>query len=66
MSSHILSEVEQVADRIGVADGGRLIEELASGELRARARVGLEIDVSSPERAAALLAVLFKRIDRAS
>ncbi len=56
LSSHILSEVEHLADRIGIVHAGRLVEELGFGELRAKVRRHLEISVSQPERATALLA----------
>ncbi len=39
MSSHILTEVDRLATRIGIIHGGRLIEELEAGQLEAlRAR----------------------------
>ena len=56
MSSHILAEVAQLADRIGIVQEGRLLEELDRDQLRARERSYLEVDASEPERAAALLA----------
>jgi ABC-2 type transport system ATP-binding protein len=56
MSSHILAEVARLADRVGIVHGGKLIEELGSGELRAKARTYVAISVSSPERAISLLA----------
>lgn len=43
MSSHILAEVAQVADRIGIVHEGHLTEELDREELRARARPFLEV-----------------------
>jgi ABC-type multidrug transport system ATPase subunit len=54
VSSHILSEVAQLADRIGIIHQGRLIEGIRIGELDGTAR-GVELEVSEPERAAALL-----------
>ncbi|HKJ92996.1 MAG TPA: ABC transporter ATP-binding protein [Longimicrobiales bacterium] len=56
MSSHILAEVAHLADRIGIVHAGRLIEETEYDELRAKARAYLEITVSDPDRAVALLA----------
>lgn len=56
MSSHILAEVAQLADRIGVVHAGKLVEELGFEELRAKARLYLDVTVSQPERAVALLA----------
>ncbi len=43
MSSHILAEVAQLADRIGIVHEGRLTEELDRNELRARARPFIEV-----------------------
>jgi ABC-type multidrug transport system ATPase subunit len=45
MSSHLLDEVEQLADRIGIVNDGVLVEELSSGELRERGRLSIEVDV---------------------
>jgi len=56
MSSHILAEVAHVADRIGIIHEGRLVEELDRSQLAARERSYLEVVVSNPVRAAALLA----------
>lgn len=53
LSSHLLSEVEQVADRVGVLSEGRLIAEGHTEELRLRLRAGrwLELEVNEPARA---------------
>jgi ABC-type multidrug transport system ATPase subunit len=56
MSSHILAEVAHLADRIGIVHAGRLVEELGYEELRAKARLYVDVTVSQPERAIALLA----------
>jgi ABC-2 type transport system ATP-binding protein len=56
MSSHILAEVAHLADRIGIVDEGRLLEELDREELRVRERGHLRVGASEPERAARLLA----------
>lgn len=55
LSSHLLTEVEQVATRVGIINSGRLIMEATVGELRKRGRPALEVDVSHPEAAATLL-----------
>ena len=55
MSSHILAEVAHLADRIGILHEGRMVEELDVDELRARSRAYLDVGVSEPDRAAALL-----------
>lgn len=55
MSSHILGEVAQLAERIGIVHEGRLVEELSYDELRARCQSSLEVGVSDGIRATALL-----------
>ena len=52
LSSHILSEVQQLADRIGIIHQGRLLEEIGYQELRQRNREYLELRVSDAGRAA--------------
>jgi ABC-2 type transport system ATP-binding protein len=39
LSSHLMGEIEQVSDRVGVIRGGRLIAEGTVEELRGRARL---------------------------
>ncbi len=55
VSSHILSEVEQLADQIGVVHQGKLLEEISFAELRKRNRKYLEFQVSDDNKAAMLL-----------
>lgn len=55
LSSHILSEIAQLADRIGIIHEGRIVEDIRMDELRSRLRGTLEVVVSDPERAAGLL-----------
>lgn len=55
MSSHILAEVAHLADRIGIVHEGRLLQEIDFDDLRGKMRHRLEVEVSDPERAAALL-----------
>jgi ABC-2 type transport system ATP-binding protein len=55
MSSHILGEVAHLADRIGVVDRGRLLEELDRDQLREAERLYVEVRVTEPDRAAGLL-----------
>lgn len=52
LSSHILSEVQQLADTIGIIHEGRLLEEIGYEELRRRNREYLELRVSNTKRAA--------------
>jgi ABC-2 type transport system ATP-binding protein len=55
MSSHILTEVDRLATRIGIIHHGRLIEELQSQELEALRSRRLEVDVRDTGRALAAL-----------
>ncbi|WP_088833819.1 ABC transporter ATP-binding protein [Paenibacillus tyrfis] len=59
VSSHILSEVEQLADQIGVVHQGKLLEEISFEELRKRNRKYLEFQVSDDNKAAMLLEKYF-------
>jgi ABC-type multidrug transport system ATPase subunit len=55
MSSHILAEVAQLADRIGIVHEGRLLEELDREELSAKAREYVKVTVSDRVRAGSVL-----------
>ena len=55
MSSHILTEVDRLATRIGIIHDGRLIEELDAGQLAALRRRRLAVRTRDPERALQLL-----------
>jgi ABC-2 type transport system ATP-binding protein len=55
LSSHVLTEVAHLADRIGILHGGRLLQELDAGELKRRTRRHLDIRVNRPEQAAGVL-----------
>jgi ABC-type multidrug transport system ATPase subunit len=55
MSSHLLDEVEHLADRVGIVHGGRLVEEVDYGELRQNGRRAIEIDVDDVIRAEQIL-----------
>jgi len=52
ISSHLLSEIEQIATKIGIIHQGSLIEELDSKALQSKTRTCLEIHVSDEKRAA--------------
>ena len=56
VSSHILTEMAHLVDRIGIMHEGRLLEELDRDQLRAKERLYVEIGVSGPAQAATLLA----------
>lgn len=55
ISSHILSEVEQLADQLGIIHEGKLLEEISIGELHRRNRKYIEFRVSNDNKAAMLL-----------
>jgi ABC-type multidrug transport system ATPase subunit len=55
MSSHILSEVAHLADRIGILHEGRLLEGLDREQLEAKERRHVEVVTSDPTRARSLL-----------
>jgi ABC-2 type transport system ATP-binding protein len=56
VSSHILSEVERLATRIGIIHRGRLIEELDATDLERRRRRRLVVELRDPEAGRAALA----------
>jgi ABC-2 type transport system ATP-binding protein len=58
LSSHLLSEIEQVCSHVGVMRGGRLVAEGTLAELGAGAEPRLRVETPEPERAAAVLARL--------
>lgn len=55
MSSHILTEVAHLADRIGVVHEGRLLEELDRAAVRAKVRPYVDVQVDDGAAARSLL-----------
>src|SRR5699024_7847280 len=55
VTSHILSEIEQLATHMGIIHEGRLLEEIAFDKLRERNRNYLEFQVSDDNKAIMLL-----------
>lgn len=55
LSSHILTEVEQLADRVGIIHHGKLIDEISLEGLRDQGGEYIEIEVDSPAEALRLL-----------
>lgn len=56
MSSHILSELEQLATRFGIIADGRLIDEFSAAQLAERQITSVTIRTDDPAKAARLLA----------
>jgi ABC-2 type transport system ATP-binding protein len=56
LSSHILSEVERICDRVAIVDRGRLVAEGTLDELRSGGGNRLVVGASDPRRALRLLA----------
>lgn len=55
ISSHILSEIEQMADKVGIIDQGILVDELSMDEIRHRNRHYIRLMVSDMTRAVPIL-----------
>lgn len=55
ISSHLLSEVEHIADRIGVIAGGRLLKEISMEEIHAHRAEYVELLVDDVAQAARIL-----------
>jgi ABC-2 type transport system ATP-binding protein len=55
MSSHLLDEVEHLADRVGIVHAGSLVEEVDYRELRESGRLAIEIEVDDVVRAERVL-----------
>lgn len=55
MSSHLLDEVEHLADRVGIVHAGSLVEEVDLSQLRDNGRLAIEIEVDDVTRAERVL-----------
>lgn len=55
ISSHILSEIEQLADKMGIIHEGKLLEEISFEQLRRRNRQYMEFQVSNDNKASIIL-----------
>jgi ABC-2 type transport system ATP-binding protein len=55
MSSHLLDEVEHLADRVGIVHAGTLVEEVDVSQLRDNGRLAVEIEVDDVARAERVL-----------
>lgn len=63
ISSHILSEIEQLVDHLGIIHEGKLLEETEFDTLRKRNRKFLEFQVSNDNKVAMLLEKHFQIFD---
>nr|WP_066193476.1 ABC transporter ATP-binding protein [Gracilibacillus timonensis] len=63
VSSHILSEIEQLADHIGMIHEGKLLEEISFQQMKERNRKYLEFQVSNDHKAAMILEKHFGIVD---
>lgn len=63
ISSHILGEIEQLADIIGVMNEGKLIEEVTIEQLHKQCRQYIEFNVSNPTKAVNLLEMRYQITD---
>lgn len=61
LSSHLLSEVAHLADRVGIIHDGRLVEELPRNDLVAKAQAHSAATLTDQERADALLGLELER-----
>ena len=55
LSSHVLSEIAQLADRIGIIHDGNMVEDLTREELHAKSNTYLSVRVSDADRALEIL-----------
>ncbi|MCM1026443.1 MAG: ATP-binding cassette domain-containing protein [Roseburia sp.] len=55
LSSHILSEVEQIADTVGILQSGKLLREVSLSEIRKSRTEYIELEVDDAARAGCLL-----------
>ncbi len=56
-SSHILSDVEDLADRIGILSAGQLVHVGTMGELKEQARVGKQVSIELSKDQGAMIAI---------
>jgi ABC-2 type transport system ATP-binding protein len=64
LSSHILSEVEDVADRVAIIDHGKLIKLLNRGDLKTLGKTVIELDILNYDSEAAKLLQNYGELDK--
>ncbi|MDE7157410.1 MAG: ATP-binding cassette domain-containing protein [Lachnospiraceae bacterium] len=63
ISSHILGELEKIATHYGIVRGGKMIKEMTAAELDAGCRTYIALQTKEMERAKALLACKYSRVE---
>ncbi len=63
LSSHILSEVEDVADRVAIIDHGKLIKLLNRGDLKTLGKTVIELDILNYDNECAKMLQNYGQID---
>ena len=63
ISSHIISEIEQLADTVGVINKGRMLREMPMEEIRREAVQYLEVHVNDVRKAAIALEERYGRLN---
>ncbi|MGN0552307.1 MAG: ATP-binding cassette domain-containing protein [Oscillospiraceae bacterium] len=63
ISSHILGELEKIATHYGIVRGGKMIKEMTAAELDAGCRTYVAVRVKDMNRAKAILACRYSRVE---
>ena len=63
VSSHILSELEKIATHYGIIRGGRMVKEMTAAELEAGCRTYIALQAQEANRAKAILACKYARVE---
>ena len=63
VSSHILSELEKIATHYGIIRGGRMVKEMTAAELEAGCRTYIALQAQEANRAKAILACKYSRVE---
>lgn len=63
ISSHILGDLEKIATHYGIVRGGKMIKEMTAAELDAGCRTYIALQAKEMERAKALLACKYSRVE---